>query len=189
MAKGGPESGLSPPKTVLPPPRGANCILIHGAVNTGIEGADHMLQHRGLRAQSTGIEPGKRRFERPLPGRPPIKRAAELLRRDRRSAGARRLQSPACRGPRRECLRLPPVRQRGSGACLDTWRSNRICATTTSTSSVFPASTSPPKLNSVEPSWYVTRMPGGGEGTAARRLLSDQCRISDDVGFPTGWQM
>ncbi|GLS30876.1 hypothetical protein SAMN04488498_14227 [Mesorhizobium albiziae] len=24
-----------------------------------------MLQHRGLRAQFTGIEPGKRRFERP----------------------------------------------------------------------------------------------------------------------------
>ena len=41
--------------------------------------------------------------------------------------------------------RSPPVRRRGSGACLDTRRSNKPCATTISTHSVFPDSTSPPK--------------------------------------------
>ena len=43
---------------------------------------------------------------------------------------------------------------------------NRPCAITTSTHSVFPDSTSPPKLNPVEPPWYATRMPGGVGGVA-----------------------
>jgi hypothetical protein len=58
----------------------------------------------------------------------------------------------------------PPVRRRGSTACLDTQRSNRPCATTISTRSVFPDSMSLPHLNPVEPPWYVTRMPGGVGG-------------------------
>jgi hypothetical protein len=61
-----------------------------------------------------------------------------------------------------------PVRQRGSGACPDTQRSNKPCATTISTHSVRPDSLSPPKLNPVEPPWYVTRMPGGVGGVASR---------------------
>ena len=44
-------------------------------------------------------------------------------------------------------LRLPPVRRRGSGACQDTRRSKRPCATTTSSRSVSPVSLSLPKLN------------------------------------------
>src|SRR6516162_8512350 len=46
---------------------------------------------------------------------------------------------------------------------LDT-RSNRPCAITTSTHSVFPDSTSPPKLNPVEPPWYGPVCPVVGEG-------------------------
>jgi RNA-directed DNA polymerase len=42
----------------------------------------------------------------------------------------------------------------------------RPCATTISTPSVSPDSMSPPKLNPVEPPWYVTRMPGGVGGVA-----------------------
>ena len=62
--------------------------------------------------------------------------------------------------------RSPPVRRRVSGACQDTRRSNRPCATITSTHSVFPNSMFPPKFNPVEPPWYVTRMPGGVGGAA-----------------------
>jgi transposase-like protein len=62
--------------------------------------------------------------------------------------------------------RSPPVRRRVSGACQDTRRSNRPCATITSTLSVFPDSISPPKFNPIEPPWYVTRMPGGVGGAA-----------------------
>jgi hypothetical protein len=65
-------------------------------------------------------------------------------------------------------LRLPPDRRRVSGACQDTRRSNRSCATTTSSRSVFLASVSLLKLNLVEPPWYVIRMPVGVGWTAPR---------------------
>src|SRR5208337_3967448 len=64
--------------------------------------------------------------------------------------------------------RLPLVRRRGSGACPDTRRSNKPCATTISTHSVSPVSMSLSKLNPVEPPWYVTRTPGGVGGVAPR---------------------
>src|ERR1700730_16872345 len=64
--------------------------------------------------------------------------------------------------------RSPPVRRRGSGACPDTRRSTRPCATTTSTHSVSPDSMSLFKPNPVEPPWYVTRMPGGVGGVIPR---------------------
>lgn len=57
-----------------------------------------------------------------------------------------------------------PVHRRDSGACQDTRRSNRPCATTTSSRSVSPVSMSLSKLNPVEPPWYVIRMPGGVGG-------------------------
>src|SRR5207237_4862303 len=60
--------------------------------------------------------------------------------------------------------RSPPVHRRGSGACPDTRRSNKPYATTISTPSVFPASSSPPKLNPVEPPWYAPVCPVVGEG-------------------------
>ena len=60
--------------------------------------------------------------------------------------------------------RSPLVHRRGSGACPDTGRSNRPCAITTSTHSVFPDSTSPPKLNPVEPPWYGPVCPVVWEG-------------------------
>jgi hypothetical protein len=47
--------------------------------------------------------------------------------------------------------RLPPVRRSGSGACRDTRRSNRPCATTTSTRSVALDFMFLTKLNPVEP--------------------------------------
>src|SRR4029077_11152011 len=50
------------------------------------------------------------------------------------------------------------------GACPDTRRSNRPCAITTSTHSVFPDSMSLPKLNPVEPPWYGPVCPVVGEG-------------------------
>src|SRR6266404_7613372 len=58
--------------------------------------------------------------------------------------------------------RSPPVHRRGSGACPDTRRSNKRCATTTSTHSVCPDSL--PKLNLVEPPWYGPVCPVVGEG-------------------------
>src|SRR5437899_12838774 len=60
--------------------------------------------------------------------------------------------------------RSPPVRRRGSGACPDTRRSNKLCATTTSSHSVSPDSMSLPKLNPVEPPWYGPVCPVVGEG-------------------------
>src|SRR5207237_6766404 len=60
--------------------------------------------------------------------------------------------------------RSPPVHRRGSGACPDTRRSNKPYATTISPPSVFPASSSPPKLNPVEPPWYGPVCPVVGEG-------------------------
>jgi hypothetical protein len=61
---------------------------------------------------------------------------------------------------------LPPVRQRGSGACQDTLRSKRPYATTISIQSVSPDSMFRSRLNLVEPPWYATRTPGGVGGTA-----------------------
>src|SRR6266436_5125518 len=60
--------------------------------------------------------------------------------------------------------RSPPVHRRGSGACPDTRRSNKPCATTISTHSVSPDSMSLPKLNPVEPPWYGPVCPVVGEG-------------------------
>ena len=50
--------------------------------------------------------------------------------------------------------------------CLpfDTRRSNEPCATTISTHSVVPDSSSPPKLNPVEPPWYGPVCPVVWEG-------------------------
>src|SRR5258708_38010483 len=62
--------------------------------------------------------------------------------------------------------RSPPVHRRGSGACPDTRRSNKRCATTTSTHSVCPDSL--PKLNLVEPPWYGPVCPVVGGGGTAR---------------------
>jgi hypothetical protein len=64
--------------------------------------------------------------------------------------------------------RSPPVRRRGSGACQDTGRFNKHCATTTSTHSASPDSMCLSKPNPFEPPWYETRMPGGGGGVAPR---------------------
>ena len=61
-----------------------------------------------------------------------------------------------------------PDRRRASGACQDTRRFNRPCATTTSIHLVSPASMSRHTLNPIEPPWYVTRMPGGVGGAAPR---------------------
>src|SRR5215813_13337914 len=98
--------------------------------------------------------------------------------------------------------RSPPVHRRGSGACPDTRRSNKPCATTISTHSVCPDSTSPPKLNPVEPPWYRPVCPVVGEGwhrevspypdqSALRRLHLDLHSISvipglADERFPLG---
>src|SRR6476660_8698658 len=60
--------------------------------------------------------------------------------------------------------RSPPVHRRSSGACPDTRRSNKPCATTISTHSVSPDSMSLPKLNPVEPPWYGPVCPVVGEG-------------------------
>src|SRR5947209_8675314 len=58
----------------------------------------------------------------------------------------------------------PPVHRRGSGACPDTRRSNKLCATPILTHSVSPDSMSLPKLNPVEPPWYGPVCPVVGEG-------------------------
>ena len=70
------------------------------------------------------------------------------------------------RAYRSSMQRSPPVHRRGSGACPDTRRFNKHCATTASTRSVSPASMSLPKPNPIEPPWYATRMPGGVGGVA-----------------------
>src|SRR5437763_13932181 len=62
--------------------------------------------------------------------------------------------------------RLPLVHRRGSGACQDTRRSNKPCATTISIHSVSPDCMSLFKLNPIEPPRYVTRMPGAVGGAA-----------------------
>jgi hypothetical protein len=60
--------------------------------------------------------------------------------------------------------RWPPVHRRGSGACPDTRRSNKPCATTISPHSVSRDSMSLPQLNPVEPPWYGPVCPVVGEG-------------------------
>jgi hypothetical protein len=60
------------------------------------------------------------------------------------------------------------VHRPGSGACPDTRRSNKPCATTISTHSVSPDSMSLPKLNPVEPPWYGPVFPVVGRGGTAR---------------------
>ena len=67
----------------------------------------------------------------------------------------------ACRSSTR---RLPPARRPDSGACQDTRRSNRPCATRFSTASVFPDSMFLPQLNSIEPPWYGPVCPVVWEG-------------------------
>ena len=57
-----------------------------------------------------------------------------------------------------------------SGVCLATQRSNRPYATRTSTPLGFPVSPRLRTLNSIEPPWYVIRMPGGVTGTAREGL-------------------
>src|SRR5262245_3425798 len=82
----------------------------------------------------------------------------------------------ACQSPMQ---RSPPVHRRGSGACPDTRRSNRRCATRISTVSVFPASTFLPTLNPIEPPWYGPVCPVVWEGW--RREVSpypDPCPIA-----------
>src|ERR1700674_495873 len=67
----------------------------------------------------------------------------------------------ACRSSTR---RLPPARRPGSGACRDTRRSNRPCATPFSIPSVSPGSLFLPQLNSIEPPWYGPVCPVVWEG-------------------------
>ena len=60
--------------------------------------------------------------------------------------------------------RSRPVHRPGSGACPDTRRFSKPCATAISTHSVSPASMSLPKLNPVEPPWYGPVCPVVWEG-------------------------
>ncbi|CAH2407940.1 hypothetical protein MES5069_620167 [Mesorhizobium escarrei] len=60
--------------------------------------------------------------------------------------------------------RLLPVRRRDSGACQDTRRSNRPCATITSSLSASLDSMSLPKPNPIEPPWYGPVCPVVWEG-------------------------
>jgi hypothetical protein len=62
------------------------------------------------------------------------------------------------------------VRQPDSGVCQDIRRSSRHFAITISIQSVFPESPDLVGLNSIEPPWYETRMPGGVTGTAREGL-------------------
>ena len=67
-------------------------------------------------------------------------------------------------------LRSPPVHQPDSGVCPAILRSNRHCAITISTQSVFREWPYLVMLNSIEPPWYATRMPGGVTGKAREGL-------------------
>src|SRR6266481_632529 len=82
----------------------------------------------------------------------------------------------------------PPVHRRGSGACPDTRRSNKLCATTISTHSVSPDSMSLPKPNPVEPPWYGPVCPVVEEGW--HREVSpypDPCPLRDLRGRLGNW--
>src|SRR4051794_34901595 len=85
----------------------------------------------------------------------------------------------------------PPAHRRGSGACPDTRRSNKPCATTISTHSVSPDSMSLPKLNPVEPPWYGPVCPVVGEGWHRevspypdhRRFSAIRCARNEELVF------
>src|SRR5207302_3912289 len=80
--------------------------------------------------------------------------------------------------------RSPPVHRRGSGACPDTRRSNKLCATTISTHSVSPDSMSLPKPNPVELPWYGPVCPVVGEGW--HREVSPYPDLRRDAALPDG---
>jgi hypothetical protein len=65
--------------------------------------------------------------------------------------------------------RSPPARRPGSGACPDIRRSNRPCATRTSTASVFPTFMFLRELNPIEPPGTDPYARWCGRGGAARR--------------------
>jgi RNA-directed DNA polymerase len=78
--------------------------------------------------------------------------------------GPNRFQELRRRACRSSTRRLPPARRPGSGACQDTRRSNRPCATLLSMPSVSPESMLLPQLNSIEPPWYGPVCPVVWEG-------------------------
>ena len=71
----------------------------------------------------------------------------------------------------------------GSGACPATPSSSKPCATAISIRSVFRDSVCLPMLNSIEPPWYVTRMPGGVTGKAREGLPMSINACYSDVGI------
>jgi hypothetical protein len=82
------------------------------------------------------------------------------------------------------------VRQPDSGVCQDIRRSSRHFAITISIQSVFPESPDLVELNSIEPPWYETRMPGGVTGTAREGLpmsifvlYTESCRLKKHSYF------
>ena len=79
---------------------------------------------------------------------------------------SRNCANGACRSSTR---RSPPARRLGSGACQDIRRSNRPCATTFSTRSVFPDSMSPPSLTRSNRRGTDPYARWCGRGGAARR--------------------
>ena len=64
----------------------------------------------------------------------------------------------------------PRGQRPGSGECPATRPSSKPCATAISTRSDFQDSLCLPTHNSIEPPWYVTRMPGGVTGKAREGL-------------------
>jgi len=71
-----------------------------------------------------------------------------------------------------------------SGVCQATRRPNRHCAIAISIQSACPESPDLAMLNSIEPLWYVTRMPGGVTGKAREGLpMPINCYIGD-FGMP-----
>ena len=63
-----------------------------------------------------------------------------------------------------------PVLQPDSGECQAIRRFSKPFATTISIRSVYPELLYLQRLNSIEPPWYVTRMPGGVTGKAREGL-------------------
>ena len=66
--------------------------------------------------------------------------------------------------------RLPPAHRPDSGACPVIRRSNSTAKSLFRFDRSTPTQLFLPKLNSIEPPWYVTRMPGGVTGTAREGL-------------------
>ena len=107
------------------------------------------------------------------------------------ATASRNCDDVACRSSTR---RLPPARRPGSGACPDTRRSNRPCATRISTASVSPASMFLLKLNPIEPPWYGPVCPVVWEGRHRegspypdlRRILVIRARGMAAAGPPAG---